>query len=50
MLDKRNINYRYVDLNPSTTPKYLISNLPILEIDGIKYKARDALIKIKELK
>ena len=49
MLEKRNIKYRYVSLNVTVTPKYLITMLPILEIDGKKYKGSESLVKIKSL-
>ena len=44
MLDKRNIKYEYFDTVERT------EELPVLLVDGIMFKAKEALLKIRELK
>lgn len=43
MLDKRNIKYEYFDDVQRTEA------LPVLVIDGVMFKAKDALMRIREL-
>ena len=48
-LDKKNIEYEYIELDFSVTPKLLRSYLPILDIDGMKYKGLESYCKIEEM-
>ena len=46
MLEKRNIKFEYI----TTGGKFKYEELPILDIDGKIYKAKESLMRIRELK
>lgn len=49
ILEKKKIEYQYKDLTVEDLPHLLGTYLPILEVDGVKYKGVDVFPKIREL-
>jgi len=46
MLEKRNLKFEYI----ISSEEHKYDELPILDIDGEIYKAKEALMRIRELK